>query len=204
MPSYVNNDMLNQLKSDVIHDGIYHDSFQMLKQVLIAIAPASTGLCDADLEKVVHAMHNKGTKACLDDSLDDVGMVIANGKKEAEKCLRNCGVPGDKVAQVVEKWYEKWYDKVFTCHELSPHELLIQTTWQVLKLHIETIVNARGNSDKPMLCGAVMSYWDNTECPCLLDKQKDTQKEQVVVAFLNSVCNIYVASSWVDIHMCVL
>jgi hypothetical protein len=129
-PSYVNNDMLNNLKSDVIRDGIYHDSFQMLKQALIAIVPASTDLpADADLEKVVRAMHDKGTKACLDDSLDDTGVVIANGKKEAEKCLRNChGVPQDKVAQVVEKWYKKWCDEVYTCYELSACELLIQSS----------------------------------------------------------------------------
>lgn len=105
---FLTNDIINQTKTTLIENRSYHDSFSTFKKVSSPVVE----LPDTELQHIVRAMHDKGTK-CLYNLNVDTRQHIENGKKFVEKCLvKNHKVlPGD--AQRVVK---EWYDEVFTYH----------------------------------------------------------------------------------------
>jgi hypothetical protein len=103
---FLTDDVINQTKSTLIEARRYHDSFSTFKKVLSPVV----GLSDTELQDIVRAMHDRGTK-CLYNT--ETRQNIEEGKKFVENCL----VENHKVlrgdAQRVAK---EWYDEVFTYH----------------------------------------------------------------------------------------
>jgi hypothetical protein len=97
--------ILDEVKSNLIANGIYHDSSKALQQA-VTDAGAAEELQGIDLRKLVHDMHDKGTETCLQKNLD-IRKTIDEGKRSVEHYLVQHHVPQNKAKRVAEEWYKQ-------------------------------------------------------------------------------------------------